>query len=73
MTEYIVFVPLPQEAPIPAEGIQAKLIDTDQYEIIGVPFVAYDIHKGDVVRATLEEDALVYQQHIRAGGHATVR
>ena len=73
MSQYIVLVPLPPEAPVPSESLQATPVDTDSYKIIASPFVAYDIHKGDIVRTTPGPHGPVYEGLVRAGGHGTAR
>ncbi len=70
-----IFVDLPDNEVAGGEGLWAKPVGPDRYEIRNVPFYAYDLHFNDVVRAS--PDAPDQKPRIRAvvkrSGHRTLR
>jgi hypothetical protein len=58
-----------------AERMWAKFLGDDLYEIDNIPFVAYDLHYGDVVRALAQDELTVpvIVRIVRRSGHKTLR
>jgi hypothetical protein len=57
------------------ERMWAKYLGDDLYEIDNIPFVAYDLHYRDVVRALAQDDQTVpvIVRIVRRSGHKTLR
>ena len=58
-----------------SESFWAKPLAQDLYELQNVPFFAYDLHLGDVVRATASDPdrLLKIREVVSRGGHKTLR
>jgi hypothetical protein len=70
----IVF-PLEPGSPhgITRERLWAKPLPEGTYLLDNSPFHAYGVSYGDIVRATLENDELVFREVVKRGGHSTYR
>ena len=57
------------------ESLWARKVGEDLYEVENVPFFAYDLNYGDVVRAVAPSDDArpVVREVVRRGGHTTLR
>ena len=57
------------------ERMWAKFLGDDLYEIDNIPFFAYDLHYGDVVRALAQDEQTVpvIVRIVRRSGHKTLR
>jgi len=69
-----ILVPLPEDAPIPAESLAATDLGDGRYRLESAPFVAYDLCRGDVVRCTRDDEGRPVVDSIveQAGAH-TIR
>jgi len=70
-----VHVDLPNHWATGGEFIWAVDLSGDLYEIRNVPFYAYDLNYGDVVRATSDTSDLIpeVKEVVRRSGHNTLR
>ena len=70
-----VVVDLPNHWAVGGEGMWAKSLGDDLYEIRSVPFYAYGLSFGDVVRAVqpAPDKKPVVSELVRSGGHRTLR
>lgn len=70
MSENIV-IDLPDEAPIDRETLDARPLGDGRFEVLGIPFVTYDVCRGDRVRC--EGEARVVTEVVHRAGHRTLR
>ncbi|SRR6266516_3358187 len=70
-----IVVDLPNHWATGGEGMWAKPLGEDLYEVQNVPFYAYGLNFGDVVRAVqpAPNKKPVVSELVRAGGHRTLR
>ena len=70
-----VHIDLPNHWATGGEAMWAKSLGDDLYVIDNVPFYAYGINYGDVVRATADGPDLKasVREVVRASGHSTLR
>jgi len=74
-----IFLPLPEQAPVDEEGIDAVREDdgpdgAEHWRLVAAPFVSYDVARGDLVRCTRDDqDRPVFQAIVEPGGHHTAR
>jgi hypothetical protein len=70
-----IVVDLPNHWATGGEGIWARHLGGDEYEIDNVPFYAYGLNYRDVVRATTTDPSLKPQikEVLRPSGHRTLR
>lgn len=69
-----ILVPLPEDAPIPAESVAATDLGDGRYRLESAPFVAYDLCRGDVVRCSKDgEGTPVFESMEERGGAHTIR
>jgi hypothetical protein len=68
-------IPLPEDnlAGAEAEWVWAKPHGNDTYAINNVPFYARGISCDDIVKAQVQDGALVFQGIVRHSGHSTYR
>lgn len=65
---------LQQEDVASAETLWARQLDSDLFELLNIPALAYGVNLGDVVRAKKREDGRYYfEDVVRTGGHRTFR
>ena len=68
-------IALAPDAPFATEGLWARYLGQDLYEIDNIPFFAYNLHCGDVVRAiaSAPSEQPNIQEVVERGGHSTLR
>src|SRR4051794_37589642 len=68
--------PLPatdRAAGVVAENLWAEVLGSDRFRIDNVPFYAYGVSLGDVVRADEIDGRLVFRDVVARSGHSTYR
>lgn len=69
-----VHVDLPNHPAIAGETLWADHVGDDVYRVANVPFWAYGLNHGDLVRATPDtEGVLTIREVVEPGGHRTLR
>jgi len=70
-----VWVGLPNHWSSGGEAMWAVALGNDLYELRNVPFQAYGLNLGDIVRATADDDgqAPEIREVVRPSGHQTLR
>jgi len=68
-------IDLPNHWAIGGESLWAEILGNDLYRIANVPFFAYGLNYGDVVRANSTDPELKpeIQELVEQGGHRTLR
>ncbi len=59
--------------PETVESLWAEDLGKGLYRIDSIPFFAYDVSRGDTVRALEREGELLFDEAIERSGHATLR
>ena len=70
-----VYVALPTHWALQGESLWARALGDDLYELQNIPFYAYGLNFGDVVRATAGSlgELPTVREVVRRGGHKTLR
>ena len=59
--------------PADVESLWAKPLENGLYEIANTPFFVRGLGLADIVRVSVEHDALVFEEVVEYAGHITIR